>query len=86
MLDDVFVIDKNISNLNNSDKFKIELCGFDLKLIEQGLTLLRNERLKHTPWINRNHNGYPPKYGYDTENKKVRQVDSVLNYLRKNIK
>jgi len=84
-MNDVFVIDKTISKLNNSDRFNMNFCGFDLKIIEQGLTLLRNERLKHTPWINRNPNGYPPQYGYDINDKGVRQVDSVLEYIRKHI-
>jgi len=84
-MNDVFVIDKNISNLNNSDQFEIKVNGFDLKLIEKGLTMLRNERLRHTPWENRNPNGYPPHFWYNDKDKSVRQVDSILNHLRKQI-
>lgn len=85
MLEEVFIINKNISNLNNSDQFEIKVSGFDLKLIEKGLTMLRNERLRNTPWENRNPNGYPPHFWYNDKDKSVRQVDSILNHLRKQI-
>jgi hypothetical protein len=85
MLEEVFIINKNISNLNNSDQFEIKVSGFDLKLIEKGLTMLRNERLRHTPWENRNPNGYPPRFWYNDKDKSVRQVDSILNHLIKQI-
>jgi hypothetical protein len=86
MMNDVFIIDKNISKLNNSDQFEIKVSGFDLKLIEEGLTMLRNKRLHNTPWENRNPNGYPPNFWYDNNDKGVRQVDNTLNYIRKQIK
>lgn len=71
--------------MNNSDRYTIELSGFDLKLILESLDKERFARLKNTPWLNRNPDGYPPQFWYDTNDKKVRQVDSVINYIKKQI-
>ena len=76
----------DIKDINNTDRYTIELSGFDLKLVLESLDKERYERLRHTPWLNRNPNGYPPKFYYDSNDKKVRQVDSVISYIKKQIK
>ena len=75
----------DIKNINNIDRYTIELSGFDLKLVLESLDKERYNRLSHTPWENRNPNGYPPDFYYDKNDKKVRQVDSVINYIKKQI-
>ena len=75
----------NIKDINNADRYTIELSGFDLKLILESLDKERYNRLSHTSWKNRNPNGYPADFYYDTNDKKVRQVDSVIKYIQKQI-
>ena len=75
----------DIKDINNTDRYTIELSGFDLKIVLESLDKERYERLRHTPWLNRNSNGYPPNFYYDKNDKKVRQVDSVINYIKKQI-
>jgi len=75
-------IDKVVVDIN---RYTIELSGFDLKLILESLDKERYDRLRHTPWENRNPNGYPPDFYYDKNDKKVRQVDSVISYIKKQI-
>ncbi len=74
-----------IEGLVNSGRYTIELSGFDLKLVLDSLEREKSERLKNTPWENRNPNGYPPRFGYDYNARSVRQVDSVINYIQKQI-
>ncbi len=74
-----------MDGIDNSRKYKIEVCGFDLKIILDSLKSEREKRLSKTPWENRNLNGYPPFFSYDYEAKSVRQVDSVINYIKKQI-
>ena len=75
----------DIKDINNTDRYNIELSGFDLKLVLESLNKERYDRLSHTPWLNRNTNGYPPQFYYDINDKKVRQVDSVISYIKKQI-
>lgn len=75
----------NVKDINNTGRYTIELSGFDLKLVLESLDKERYDRLSHTPWKNRNLNGYPPDFYYDVNDKKVRQVDSVINYINKQI-
>ena len=75
----------DIKDINNIDRYTIELSGFDLKLVLESLDKERYNRLRHTPWENRNPNGYPPQFYYDAHDKKVRQVDSVISYIQKQI-
>lgn len=75
----------DIKNINNTDRYNIELSGFDLKLVLESLNKERYDRLSHTPWKNRNPNGYPPQFYYDTQDKKVRHVDSVISYIKNQI-
>lgn len=75
----------DIKDINNTDRYTIELSGFDLSLVLESLDKERYNRLSHTPWKNRNPNGYPPNFYYDQNDKKVRQVDSVINYIKKQI-
>lgn len=74
-----------MNSINNVDRYTIEFSGFDLKLVLESLEKERYNRLSHTPWANRNPNGYPPFFSYDENDKKVRQVDSVINYIKKQI-
>ena len=74
-----------MKDINITNKYTVELSGFDLKLILESLDKERYNRLSHTPWKNRNPNGYPPDFHYDVNDKKVRQVDSVINYIQKPI-
>ena len=74
-----------MDDIDNSRKYKIEVCGFDLKIILESLKSEREKRLSKTPWENRNPNGYPPNFGYDKNAKSVRQVDSVISYIKKQI-
>lgn len=75
-----------MDSIDNSGRYKIEVSGFDLKLILESLNNEREKRLHKTPWENRNPNGYPPNYWYDNNAKPVRQVDSVISYIKKQIK
>ena len=75
----------DIKDINNTDRYNIELSGFDLKLVLESLNKERYDRLSHTTWKNRNPNGYPPQFNYDTQDKKVRQVDSVISYIKNQI-
>ena len=75
-----------MDGIDNSGRYKIEVCGFDLKIILESLNDEREKRLHKTPWENRNPNGYPPNYYYDCNAKPVRQVDSIINYIKKQIK
>ena len=75
----------NIKDINNTDRYTIELSGFDLKLVLESLDKERYDRLSHTPWENRNPNGYLPDFYYDKNDKKVRQVDSVISYIKNQI-
>ena len=74
-----------MDGIDNNGRYKIEVCGFDLKIILDSLKSEREKRLSKTPWKNRNPNGYPPNFGYDKNAKPVRQVDSVINYIKKQI-
>ena len=75
----------DIKDINNTDRYNIELSGFDLKLVLESLNKERYDRLSHTHWKNRNPNGYPPQFYYDTHDKKVRQVDSIISYIKNQI-
>ena len=75
-----------MDGIDNSRRYKIEVCGFDLKIILDSLKSEREKRLSKTPWENRNPNGYPPDYCHDYNAKPVRQVDSVISYIKKQIK
>lgn len=75
-----------MNDIDNSERYKIEVSGFDLKIILESLNGEREKRLSKTPWENRNPNGYPPYYSHDYEAKSVRQVDSVISYIKKQIK
>lgn len=75
-----------MDGIDNSGRYKIEVSGFDLKIILESLNGEREKRLHKTPWENRNPNGYPPNYYYDCKAKSVRQVDSVISYIKKQIK
>ena len=57
-----------------------------MKLVLQSLDKEKYERLRKTPWENRNSDVYPPQYWYDNNDKSVRQVDSTINYIEKQIK
>ena len=74
-----------MNSIDNSGRYKIEVSGFDLKLILESLNTEREKRLHKTPWENRNPNGYPPNYWYDNNAKSVRQVDSVIRYIKTQI-
>lgn len=74
-----------MDGIDNSGRYKIEVSGFDLKIILESLNNEREKRLHKTPWVNRNPNGYPPDFDYDRNAKSVRQVDSVINYIKKQI-
>lgn len=74
-----------MDGIDNSRRYKIDVSGFDLKIILESLNDERWKRLSKTPWENRNPNGYPPNYSYDYNAKSVRQVDSVINYIKKQI-
>lgn len=74
-----------MDSIDNSRRYKIEVCGFDLKIILDSLKSEREKRLSKTPWENRNPNGYPPDYCYDCNAKTVRQVDTLINYIKKQI-
>lgn len=75
-----------MDGIDNSRRYKIEVSGFDLKIILESLNDERAKRLSKTSWENRNPNGYPPNYSYDYRAKSVRQVDSVISYIEKQIK
>jgi len=75
-----------MDDIDNSGRYKIEVSGFDLKIILESLNAEREKRLSKTPWENRNSNGYPPLFSYDYKAKSVRQVDSVLSYIKNQIK
>lgn len=75
-----------MDGIDNSGRYKIEVSGFDLKIILESLNGEREKRLSKTSWENRNPNGYPPNYYYDCNAKSVRQVDSVISYIKKQIK
>lgn len=75
-----------MDGIDNSGRYKIEICGFDLKIIMDSLKSERQKRLSKTPQENRNPNSYPPYYYYDCNAKPVRQVDSVISYIKKQIK
>ena len=66
-------------------KYVIELSEFDLKLVLAALEEERTKRLYKTPWENRNPDVYPPHYWYDNNAKPVRQVDSTINFIKKQI-
>jgi hypothetical protein len=74
-----------MDGIDNNRKYKIEVSGFDLKIILESLNDERVKRLSKTPWENRNPNGYPPNYSHNYNAKSVRQVDSVINYIKKQI-
>lgn len=74
-----------MNDIDNSERYKIEVSGFDLKIILESLNGEREKRLSKTPWENRNPNGYPPYYSHDYKAKSVRQVDSVISYIKKQI-
>ena len=71
--------------IDNKEQITITLSGFDLKLILEALERERNKRLSNTPWKNRNPEVYPPQYSHDYNAKPVRQVDSTLNFIKKQI-
>ena len=75
-----------MDDIDNSGRYKIEVSGFDLKIILESLNSEREKRLSKTPWENKNPNGYPPHFSYDDKAKSVRQVDSVLSYIKNQIK
>ena len=75
-----------MDDIDNSGRYKIEVSGFDLKIILESLNSEREKRLSKTSWENRNPNGYPPLFSYDYKAKSVRQVDSVISYIKNQIK
>ena len=74
-----------MKTIDNNEQITITLSGFDIKLILDALQRERNERLSNTPWKIRNPGEYPPKYGHDDNAKPVRQVDSTINYIKRQI-
>ena len=75
----------NFEDIENSDEFTIKLSGFDLKLIIAALMEERRLRLKQTGWKDRTPGVYPPQFGYDHNAKPVRQVDSTINFIKKQL-
>ena len=71
--------------IDNKEQIAITLSGFDIKLILDALEREKDRRLSNTPWANRNPEVYPPNYSHDYNAKPVRQVDSVLNFIKKQI-
>lgn len=71
--------------IDNKEQITITLSGFDIKLIFDALERERDRRLSNTPWANRNPGVYPPQYGHDYNAKPVRQVDSTLNFIKRQI-
>ena len=71
--------------INNKEQITITLSGFDIKLILDALQRERNVRLSSTPWEIRNPGEYPPQYGHDYNAKPVRQVDSTVNFIKRQI-
>lgn len=73
--------------LNNNDRVQLDISYFDYKLIQEGLKLLYNEKLRHTPWVPKpRYEGYgsPVDYWYEG-NKSTRQIQSIIKYLEKQI-
>lgn len=66
-------------------RITITLSSFDIKLIYNALERERTERLSKTPWENRNPQVYPPQYSHDYNAKPVRQVDSTLRFIKRQI-
>lgn len=75
----------HLEDIGNSDEITIKISGFDLKLIITALKEERDIRLKKTGWANRTPGVYPPQYWYDDNAKPVRQVDSTINFIKKQI-
>ena len=71
--------------IDNKEQITITLSGFDIKLILDALGRERNRRLSNTPWGIQNPGEYPAQYGHDDKAKPVRQVDSTVNYIKKQI-
>lgn len=71
--------------IDNNEQIAITLSGFDIKLIFDALEREKNRRLSNTPWVNRNPEVYPPQYSHDYNARPVRQVDSTLNYIKRQI-
>lgn len=74
-----------LSDPEAKERITITLSSFDIKLIYDALERERNERLSKTPWENRNPQGYPPQYSHDYNAKPVRQVDSTLRFIKRQI-
>lgn len=74
-----------LSEPEAEERITITLSSFDIKLIYDALERERNERLSKTPWKNRNPQGYPPQYSHDYNAKPVRQVDSTLRFIKRQI-
>lgn len=74
-----------MKTIDNKEQITITLSGFDIKLVLDALRRERNERLSNTPWAIRNPGEYPPWYGHDDKAKPVRQVDSTINYIERQI-
>ena len=73
----------HLEDIKNPDEITIKISGFDLKLIITALMEERHLRLQQTGWKNLTPGVYPPQYGYDHNAKPVRQVDSVINHIKK---
>lgn len=71
--------------IDNKEQITITLSGFDLKLILDALEREKDVRVSKTPWDVRNPGEYPPRYGHDYDAKPVRQVDSTINYIKRQI-
>jgi hypothetical protein len=74
-----------MKTIDNKEQITITLSGFDIKLILDALQRERNVRLSNTSWKIQNPGEYPPQYGHDYNAKPVRQVDSTLNFIKRQI-
>lgn len=71
----------------NSDRVNISMSYFDYKLVQEGLKLLLDEKLKHTKWVGKpryEEYGAPLDYWYEG-NKETHQIESTINYLKNQI-
>lgn len=69
---------------NPNEKVVLEMSRYDYEIIKRSLEESYRIELSKTPWEPENPNEYPRRYWY-RGNKITKRIESVLNYIKKQV-
>lgn len=69
---------------NPNDRIVLEISRYDYEIIKRSLEGSYRTELSKIPWEPENPNAYPLQYNY-RGNKITKRIESVLNYIKKQV-